>query len=143
MVESHYGKPNKTIHIQHVSCTGTESSLVDCSKLSYSLADGVSNALKFDAAGVDCIYDLPTQPSCINKPTNAEEQAPDCTPDDAVRLVDDTGEQVQGYIQGRLEYCFKGNWTSLCSLNQKASEVVCRQLGFTQYSCMHVILGKM
>lgn len=107
---------------------------MDCSKLLYSIADGILNAPKYEVAGVDCIYDVPTVPSCVDKPANAEEQAPDCTPDGILRLVDEMGEQIPDYSQGRLEYCFNGNWAPLCSLEQNASRVACRQLGFTQYS---------
>ena len=50
-----------------------------------------------------------------------------------VRLVDGSKKS-----EGRLEVCYKGQWTSICrsySLNAKFASTVCNQLGYTTNSC--------
>ena len=82
-----------------------------------------------DVAGVDCIYDVPTEPSCIDKPDGAGDQAPTCNNNGGIRLA---GASTN---EGRLEYCLNGKYTPLCSIDHKTATVACKQLGFTQYSC--------
>ena len=45
-----------------------------------------------------------------------------------VQLVDGKSK-----YEGRLEVCYEGSWTSLCSygVNSRVAAVVCRQLNFT------------
>lgn len=62
---SYYGKPSKTVNLKSVSCLGTESNLNECTKSGLSLINGKAALLTQEVAGVDCIYDVPTQPSCV------------------------------------------------------------------------------
>ena len=55
MTGSHYGKPNKTIHIGNVRCHGNEENLQQCSKTTYSLEEGKQLQQDTDVAGVSCI----------------------------------------------------------------------------------------
>ena len=52
---SHYGKPNKTIHVGNVRCRGNEENLRQCSKITYSLEEGKQLRQDTDVAGVSCI----------------------------------------------------------------------------------------
>ena len=48
-----------------------------------------------------------------------------CTNGD-VRLVNGTSK-----FNGRVEYCFEGEWAPLCSLSTYAASLLCKQMGFT------------
>ena len=56
---SHYGKPNKAIHVGNVRCRGDEASLRQCSKTEYGLNDVPGSDV--NVAGVSCVpnADLP------------------------------------------------------------------------------------
>ena len=48
-----------------------------------------------------------------------------CTNGD-VKLVNGTTA-----FNGRVEYCFEGEWAALCSLSTYTASLVCKKLGFT------------
>ena len=58
---SHYGKPNKTIHIGNVRCRGNEENFQQCSKTIYSLEEGQQLRQATDVAGASCIVAEPDQ----------------------------------------------------------------------------------
>ena len=126
---SYYGKPNRHVVLTGVSCVGTESSLAECGKVGLSFENGTLALSTDNVAGVDCIYDAPTEPSCIDKPDGAGDQAPTCSNNGGIRLAGGSTNE------GRLEYCLNGKYTPLCSIDHKTATVACKQLGFTQYSC--------
>ena len=76
-----------------------------------------------EVAGVTCF--LPTD--CVAPP--AEES--NC-PNGQIKL---TGNNAQGG-EGVLHYCYKGTWSTFCSLTATEATVACRQLGFTEYDRM-------
>lgn len=65
--------------------------------------------------------------SHIHKQYSAD--AGECTIGD-VRLVNGTTEN-----EGLVEYCYKGQWAQVCSLDTHAASLICHYLGHTQYSC--------
>ena len=54
MSGSYYGKPNRTIHISRVRCTGDEVALSDCETTYLTLEEGKIVAEHISAAGVQC-----------------------------------------------------------------------------------------
>ena len=52
-----------------------------------------------------------------------------------VRLVDGNTDN-----EGRVEYCFDGDWAPVCSLNSYTASLVCQKLGYTQYTCKNIII---
>ena len=54
MSGSYYGKPNRTIHISRVRCTGDEVALSDCETTYLTLEEGKIVAEHVSAAGVQC-----------------------------------------------------------------------------------------
>lgn len=52
---SYYGKPNKTVQLDNVDCSGSETTLDDCNKV-YIPPDSGRNLYRIiDAAGVTCL----------------------------------------------------------------------------------------
>lgn len=56
---------------------------------------------------------------------------------------------ISNPLQGRVEVCYEGVWSTICALNGLSAEVVCRQLGYVSLGiskclksdsciCMHV-----
>ena len=127
---SFYGKPNKTIHLQNVSCLGDESGLSQCTKTQLSLSAGKELLNKTEVAGVDCIYDEPTPPPCIVNPDI--DPSDSCSSKGSIRLMNISVELTN---EGRLEYCNGEFWTPLCSMDNKAAAVACGELGHTRYQC--------
>ena len=69
LIDSFYGKNKKTIHLRDVACIGDESEISECTKTQlYFLTDGKAALNNTEVAGVDCIYDEPTEPPCIENP---------------------------------------------------------------------------
>ena len=125
---SYYGKTNLIVHFRDVSCFGHESNIMQCSKTTLSFNEGRLAIASTNVAGVDCLYDQPTD--CIKTPDWVNSNAgSECSPNYIVRLQ---GSQQQG--TGRLEYCYNGYWSPFCKLNPVTASVVCKQLGFTNYS---------
>ena len=52
-----------------------------------------------------------------------------------VRLVNGETEN-----EGRVEYCYNGDWAPVCSLNSTTASLVCQKLGYTQYTCKNIII---
>ena len=126
---SAYSKPNLTVHVINVYCTGSEESIVECTYTSLSLDDGKALLGQVEVAGVSCQQEN----ACETPPTGGT----DCSPGD-VRLVakDSTTLLANSTTsQGNLEYCYKGLWSSVCSISKSAATVACKQMGFTKYSC--------
>ena len=73
-------------------------------------------------AGVKCY----TPDACVSPPTDGTS----CI-DKQLRL---TGDNAQNG-EGNLQYCYKGTWSSFCSLGPNEATVACRQLGFTNVEC--------
>ena len=120
-VGSGYGKPNKTIHLTNVQCTGSEESIKDCTQEIYSLEEGIKKHGTVDVAGVKCY----APSGCVSPP----DRGSDCI-NGSVRLL---GGMNNG--EGTLEYCYKGLWSPFCSLNETEVIVACRQLGFNESNC--------
>jgi deleted-in-malignant-brain-tumors protein 1 len=127
---SFYGKPDRAIHYSYVLCHGNESLITKCEKLTHTLHDGRVIYDDAQVAGVKCL------PAPLNSDTTCSNNAPtitvgsDCI-DGNVTLTE----------KGILHYCYNGHWSILCSLSHKEAIVACRQLGYTQYTCMllHVL----
>ena len=124
---SYYGKPNLMVHFRHVSCFGQEMDIIQCSKTTLSFTNGKLALSTDEVAGVDCIYDEPSE--CIPTPDWVNTQGSECNPNGNVRVQ---GSQEPG--TGRLEYCYNGYWSPFCNLDPVAASVACRQLGFTNYT---------
>ena len=54
MLNSFYGKPDRTLHLSTVVCIGSEERLVECSFELLSLEDGKEVAKHVDIAGISC-----------------------------------------------------------------------------------------
>ena len=139
---SFHGKPLKTLHLENIICSGDESSLTECSFTRLSLSDGKKLLPNTDVAGVDCIYDRPAPPPCITN--NDANPTYSCTAaKGSIRLVDNNGAESTN--EGRVEYCNGQYWTPLCTMDNRAAAVACRQLGHTQYQCIYnyaISMGK-
>lgn len=128
---SYYGKPNKTIHLKDVSCFGDEDDLNQCTKVTVSLTAGKKLLNITEVAGVDCVFDEPTEPPCIKNPSIDPSDA--CTDIGTFRLMNNG---VQSNDEGRLEHCHSnGYWTPLCMLDGRAAGLACKYFGHNQYYC--------
>ena len=38
--------------------------------------------------------------------------------------------------EGRVEYCYQGSWAPTCFLTTNTANLICKKLGYTQFSCM-------
>lgn len=125
-----------TIHLKFVGCTGTEISLDLCSKTKLSLNNGKLELATANTAGVDCIYDVPTDPPCVTKPASYNSQGAECgaAQNKTVRLMGTN--QQNGY--GRLEYCLNGWWSPFCYMDTVVATVACNDLGYTGYTCKNI-----
>ena len=128
---SHYGKPNKTIHLKDVSCFRDKPDLSECTKTKLYTTDGKKFLNITNVAGVDCIYDEPTPPPCIKNPTVDPSDA--CTTAGDFRLMNNGKTSKDS---GRVEYCNGQFWTPLCSMDSITATVACRQLEHTLYYCI-------
>ena len=69
-VGSHYGKPDKAIHVGDVQCDGDEGAIGQCSMITYSLQEG--KEIQQEVAGVSCVAPptiLPNMKSSSNSTT--------------------------------------------------------------------------
>lgn len=42
--------------------------------------------------------------------------------------------------EGRVEYCYNGQWSPMCSLDGYTSTLICKELGYTQGMCMYMYI---
>ena len=131
---SSYGRPNKAVHYREIMCTGAEDDLTQCVTIKLSLNVG-KQFKTAAAAGVSCSSSgMPTttQPPCIASPQTPATVT--CT-NGTTRLM---GGQTTA--EGRLEYCYNGQWSPFCTLRHQEAAVACKELGFTQYKCKMTVL---
>ena len=38
----------------------------------------------------------------------------------------------KGDMEGRVEYCFSGEWVAMCSLSSITAELICCEYGYTE-----------
>ncbi len=55
----------------------------------------------------------------------------ECTNGD-VRLFNNNSDASN---EGRVEYCYNGVWSPMCSLATYTARLICEQLGFEKYEC--------
>ena len=58
-MNSFYGKPDRTLHLSTVACTGSEDKLAECSSERLSLEDGKVIIKHVGVGGVSCTSSLP------------------------------------------------------------------------------------
>ena len=104
---------------------------MQCSKTILSLDNGKLTLATDDVAGVDCIYNEPIE--CIAPPTWINTEGSQCPSNGTIRLE---GSEETG--TGRLEYCYNGYWSPFCKLDPVAASVVCKQLGFVNYTGLYI-----
>ena len=121
-IGSYYGKPNKTIHSTNLQCTGDEERINECSQMTYFLNEGKNKLKTVEVAGVKCHVSS----TCKLPPTEGTE----CV-NGEIRLSGSDANNGEGV----LEYCYKGLWSTFCSLGEREAIVACRQLGYVQYDC--------
>ena len=126
-VGSYYSRPKKAVHYANVHCTGAEDTLQECTFTSVSLTEGMTTYGNATIAGVDCHPMPPTHPPCI--------AAPLLTPDGSGCNQGDVRLAGGNSSSGRVEVCFNSSYTPLCSLNETVASVICRNLGYSVYSC--------
>ena len=129
VLNSYYGKPDRTLHLSTVVCTGPEERLTECSLSLLSLEDGKDIVKHVGVAGVSCRLNLPTMPPCDIPANVVSGVSINCT-HGGVRLVDG-----QLNTEGRLEMCYNNEWTPFCDIDESVALVACKQLGNTQSSC--------
>ena len=107
-----------------MGCSGTESSVADCTVSTISLAQGKALLATADVAGVKCY----TPYQCVPPPAAGGSS---CT-NGELRL---TGGQQSGIPEGNVEYCYQGTWSPFCSLGPIEATIICKQLGYAASSC--------
>ena len=74
VLNSFYGKPDRTLHLSTVVCTGSEDKLAECNSATLSLEDGKDIVKHVDVAGVSCKRPtstfLPTLSSTLSAEVN-------------------------------------------------------------------------
>ena len=118
-------RPRKSVHYINMTCTGAEDQLLQCAKTSISLSVGKTTYKTDVAAAVSCHGYTTTKPPCV--PPSPPLSVSVCT-NGTVRLM---GGQTSA--EGRLEYCYNGQWSPFCTLRSQEATVACNQLGYTHY----------
>ena len=44
--------------------------------------------------------------------------------------------------QGRVEYCYRGDWTAMCSLTMQTARIVCKSLGYMECVLLFIFFCK-
>ena len=125
-----YGKPNKAVHVSNVNCDGSEERIGDCTKTSISLSEGKTTYKYASVAGIKCLP--PPDPTCVDN-TDGVTTGSACTPGAIELFAGNT------HNEGTLQYCYKGQWSPACSLNEAAASVACKQLGYLQYTTKFLV----
>ena len=103
-----YGSSRDMDNVEY-HCSGSENSLSECTQR----AQNSRYYRCSSSAGIYC-YSFPAKPECS---------------DDDVRLVGGSGPH-----EGRLEVCYNGKWSSVCSISTNQAGIVCERLGYTSAS---------
>ena len=127
---SFYGKPNKAVHVSNVNCFGSEERIGDCTKTSISLSEGKTTYKSASVASIKCLP--PPDPTCVDN-TDGVPSGSACTPG-AIDLFEGNTDD-----EGTLQYCYKGQWSPACSLNEATASVACKQLGYLQYTSKFLV----
>lgn len=75
LLGSVYGKPNQTIQLRDVACSGSEMVVNDCQYTLLSLEDGRALYSSVNVAGVECMEDITTATTDIISGSIAHEHA--------------------------------------------------------------------
>ena len=124
---NYFGRPNKAVRYSNVFCNGAEDSLEECTKTAITVTEGKTTYSNVSVVGVDCSPVPPTDATCVMMNVTTPDPA-QCT-DGGVRLANQTGDA------GRLEYCYSGQWSPFCQIDEVTAAVACKQLGYTEFSC--------
>jgi hypothetical protein len=125
------GSSSRPVHLDDVQCTGTESTLLNCT---HSAAADQGCRSHREDVGIICQRSQGTMHdnnnyyySTMIMNANSSMLSTDCT-DGSVRLVD--GDNYAA-TAGRVEYCVGGRWGTVCNYEWSVNDatVVCRQLG--------------
>ena len=96
VLNSFYGKPDRTLHLSTVACTGSENKLVECSFQLLPLEDGKSIVKNVDVAGVSCKKQasksllISSSNSLLTSTNTLIISSPTSSPDVAERLISHT-----------------------------------------------------
>ena len=114
-----------TVHYSHVLCEGVEEQLANCQTVSLSLDDGNAILEEATVAGVVCAEATePPSQECL--PKKAPTGSTECYSGE-IGIMND-GETLQ--------YCYNGYWTGFCTMTHREAMVACKQLRYTDYTCM-------
>ena len=129
VLDSVYENTNKTVHFTKMACTGTEQTISQCSRSSYSLDEGRAAISSVEVAGVQCSSYNPSIVDACLPVSDTSSLAPQCN-ESHLRLAGGMSPN-----EGRLEFCYQRQWSPFCTLSHIEASVACKQLGYTQYTC--------
>ena len=121
---SFYGKVNKTLAATSYGCIGTETVLTECTNTMYAYDQGKLLARNTSVAGVYCVPNEQTTepPVCAVTPTLSP--IPMCQVGD-MQLFGGLND-----AEGRLMYCYNGQWSPFCSVDSVVASVACKAKGY-------------
>ena len=103
---------------------------MECTGTRLTLSEGKILLTKTQVAGVDC-----TQIHCSMN-SDKDDIIDYCSSQGSVRLMNNG---IESTCQGGVEYCNGYYWTPLCTIDNRVSSVICRQLGHIQCNIMLII----